>query len=48
LAERVGTSYDGVTLDEESTNGVGDLSRLKGKYVMIINPKATRRNALEP
>jgi hypothetical protein len=49
LAERFGIQirYETIKQDEDSTNVTGGLCLLKGKYVLIINSKATIKDRIK-
>ncbi len=49
LAERFGVQirYEAIKQDEDSLNVVGGLCLLKGKYVLIINSKATVKDRIK-
>ncbi len=49
LAERLGIQirYEVIKQDEDSANVVGGLCLLKGKYVLIINSKATVKDRIK-
>jgi hypothetical protein len=49
LAERFGIQirYEAIKQDEDSINVVGGLCLLKGKYILIINSKATAKDRIK-